>query len=184
MGDEGAARVRRARWPAFALLLVAAACVTTLSRNRLWAGLEPGEYAVGYRNAAGVHTWYPAKAGGEPLRFGDYGAPSTKAEMADLRDRSMLARRDAVAIAKTFPTAIIITKDGEGAAGYAPVAEYLASHGYVISVAGPKAKLEAQKSAIFLHNIGVTAWALASQPESARANAEKLLAFLVTQSAR
>lgn len=169
---------------ALALLLIAAACATAPSRNRLWAGLESGDYGVGYRSTTAVQTWYPATSGGEPLHFGDYGGAAADPRMTDLRDRSMLARRDAVAVAKSFPAAIIITKDGEGAADYAPVAEYLASHGYVISVAGPKAKLEAQKSAIFLHNVGVTAWTLAFQPESARANARKLLAFLVSQSAR
>jgi hypothetical protein len=177
--------VTRSRRRALAvLLLVAAACATTPSHNALWADLERGQFGVGYRSASAVHTWYPAASGGEPMRFGDYAAPGADARVTDLRDRSMLARRDATAVAKTFPAAIIITKDGEGAADYAPVAEYLASHGYVISVAGPKAKLEAHKSAIFLHNIGVTAWTLASQPESARANAEKLLAFLTSQSTR
>jgi hypothetical protein len=176
--------VRRSRWAACALLLVAAACVTTLSRKRLWADLEAGQYGVGYRSKSDVHTWYPAGQGGEPMRFGDFSPKAVDPRKAELVDRPMLARRDSPAVPKTFPTAIIITKDGEGAADYAPVAEYLASHGYVISVAGPKAKLDAQNRAIFLHNIGVTAWSLASQPETARPNAGKLLAFLVSQSAR
>ena len=103
--------------------------------------LVPGPYAVGYREA----RWYPAQSSGDRLRFRDY-IPALDVwdghlhhlgfrdeEIVDLFDTLMQARHDAPAVEGDFPTvAIEVDSPAEGAF----FAEFIASHGYIVTI-GP-----------------------------------------------
>lgn len=118
------------------------------------------------------------------MRFRDYAG---SAASAGLPDRQMMARRDAPPLAKKSPVAVIVMNDGEASADYAPVAEFLASHGYTIAAASAKASLQAVEGSevpLLLHHIDVSAGALHSEPASAKKRAGKLLVFLDRHFAR
>ena len=127
-----------------ALLLVSCSAAVPAAFEGLWAGLEPGNYAVGFRSTG--NTWYPATAGGELLRFRDYvprledvdamlhGHHISGATIVELFDTRMYARRDAPAIDQTFPVVHIALKERQTAAEHAVLAEYIASHGYVVAI--------------------------------------------------
>lgn len=120
----------------------------------LWAGLLPGRFPAGYRLVDGVDLWYPAKTGGHSMKFRDYlGANASEFE-AFLRERGispagvaafvdahMYATSDATAAGGKYPLVLIAHGNGGDAAHQAILAEFLASHGYVVaSVPSPMKK--------------------------------------------
>ena len=191
--DGGAAGiVNRLRWLGAALLVLTSGCATVTTREP-WADLPRGQYKVGFRTAAPISVWYPASGGGETIHFREYAPALDELEtslrarhfsdqgIVDLFDTRMFARRGAAAIDKKFPVVMIVTRDGESAADHAVLAEFLASHGYVISVATAKANLDSVRPTIFLHDVGVTTWTFVSNQADAKQKAEKMLAFLKTR---
>ena len=187
---------------AAAALLFAAGCATVPARNasdRLWAGLEAGSHGVGWRNAGEPAIWYPALRGGTAMRLRDYAGRLDELEaslrarhvsdqqIAELLDRRMFARRGAERMAGPFPAAVIVMRSGESAVDYAPLAEFLASHGFLVAAAGENGSLEGidgSGSPLFLHTLDVTTWTLAADPSAAKERAKTLLAFLEHHPAR
>lgn len=174
---------------AAALLVLMSGCATiTTPRDRapkLWAGLKRGADHVGFRRDGAVSIWYPASAGGEPIRLRDYAvAAGDLAKSLDAQlDTQMFARSDApAATGGKHAIVMIVTKDGESAADHAVLAEFLASHGYVVAVASPKANIKAIKPTLFLHDVGVDTSRFLSNPADARTRAEKLLEFVAAHS--
>jgi hypothetical protein len=191
--DEGAAGVvSRRRCLAAALLILTSGCATVTTREP-WPDLPRGQYKVGFRTAGQVSIWYPASSGGEPLRFRDYARTFDELEtslhtrhfsdqaIVDLFDTRMSARRDAVAIEKKVPVVMIVTRDGESDVDHAVLAEFLASHGYVIAVTTAKVNVDSLRPEIFLHEVDVNTWAFLSNPPDAKQKAEKMLAFLTNR---
>ncbi len=193
--DEGAARsVSLRRSVAATLLVLMSGCATVTTQREVapksWADLKGGENNVGFRTAGQVNVWYPASSGGEPLRFRDYADALDELEaslhaknlsdqrIVDLFNTRMSARRDAVAAAGRSPVVMIVMKDGESAADYAVVAEFLASHGHVVAVAPPRVNVDAIRPTLFLHDIDVNTWTFLSSPAEAKTRAEKLLNFI------
>jgi len=115
----------------------------------LWAGLGRGSYAVGFAVAEAdsvtVSIWYPARPRGTPLRLNElesagaglssfmeqHGIPRSAAER--YAGAPLLARRDAMARRGRFPVILIAQGNQQGAIDQAVLAEYLASHGYVVA---------------------------------------------------
>jgi dienelactone hydrolase len=142
------------------------------ARSPAWGSLERGAWAVGFQRATVddgprgtvLDTWYPAVAGGDRLRFGDYLAladdlrgavagnlPATLSATvtgdAALLDRAvaqrwlataMAAVRDAAPAAGRFPVVLWTPRYGTTAA-QAVLSEYLASHGFVVAFPRPAA---------------------------------------------
>ena len=199
-GEAGVVIVKRS--VAAALLLLASGCATVTRREpapKLWSGLERGRNAVGFRTMQRIAVWYPAASGGESLRFRDYAGSIDELEkslhakhmpddaIGELFDTRMLARRDATAIDDKRPVVTIVTGDGESAADYAVLGEFLASHGYVVAAAPAKANIDALPgghSSLFLHNVDVTTWTFVSSPADAKRRSEKILAFVANHFAR
>ena len=197
-GGRSAGVVNTRRCLAASLLVILAsgcAAVTTRQKSapKLWAGLERGDSKVGFRTAGQVSVWYPAASGGEVLHFGDYAGAHDDLEkslrakhfsdqmIADLFGTRMFARRDAVAVENKVPVAMIVLKDGESAADHAVLAEFIASHGYVVGAAPAKANIDAVQGgrpSLFLHNLDVTTWTFVLTPADAKQKAEKILAFV------
>ena len=105
----------------------------------LWGDLTPGPYAVGYRDG----RWYPAQAEGDRVHFRDY-IPMldewdrhlhhlrfTDAEIVELFDTLMYARHAAPPAEGEFPTVVLASPS---VPDHAVLAEYIASHGYVVTV--------------------------------------------------
>ena len=159
------------------LVLSLSACATvpqssTNATLPLWAGLAPGEYAVGFRSSlinTGPHplqisAWYPSDRTGMPLKYSDYlllnltevrpdeptaaekamaiataenflttnGVSATAAQ--SLFNAPMVARRDARPLpSRRFPLVFIVQGNGQSASGQAVLAEFIASHGYVVA---------------------------------------------------
>jgi hypothetical protein len=127
----------------------------------LWSDLTPGRHPVGYRTAeTNISIWYPSADSGERLRFRDYipalevwdqflhaqGIPDET--IVELFDAPMFARQNAPAIDGEFPVIFIVQGNDQGAADQAVLAEFLASHGYVVAtVPSPKITAEADLGA-------------------------------------
>ena len=117
---------------------------------RLWGGLTPGPYRVGYRKLGQrdqvVHIWYPAAATARPLRFRDYldnklqdlasFLAQTGAHGATI-DSLFASVLYAVAaprpIDRSFPLVLIAQGNGEDVADQVVLCEYLASRGFVVA---------------------------------------------------
>ena len=157
------------------LLLASCASVSTpgpAAPPPIWAGLTPGEFAVGFRTTylttqphpLQISVWYPAAARGHLMHYRDYlvlslgektAKPPTEAERKagldeftkfmttaglpaktahTMIEAKMFAHRDAPPIAnRTFPLVFIVQGNGQTASAQAVLAEYLASHGYVVA---------------------------------------------------
>ncbi len=145
----------------------------------IWAGLAPGEFAVGFNSwmlraqAADfkfaaphpiqISVWYPAEPRGTAMRYRDYLLLSLSEKTAEeptdaqkkagldeftkfltaaglsaksrhtLIEAPMYAHRDAPSLAsRRFPMVVIVQGNGQASAAQAVLAEYLASHGYVV----------------------------------------------------
>ncbi len=143
-------------------ILLLTACATTQSLHLLlWADLAPGKYQVGYRvielGSLRISAWYPALAEGEQLRFRDYvplldelndflhSLHISDATIVDLLDALMYARRNARSLNATFPIVLIFQGNSHTAADQAVLAEFIASHGYVVAtINGPTVRSEAE----------------------------------------
>jgi dienelactone hydrolase len=112
---------------AFLFLITAAAAHA--EEPTLWAGLEAGQFHVGYVNLETADIWYPAKNDGEPLTFRAYERGDDPAQLAD---SPVYARAGASAAAGAHPLVLIAQGNGQDAADQAILSEYLASHGYVV----------------------------------------------------
>ncbi|HJW96299.1 MAG TPA: hypothetical protein VJ901_22005 [Thermoanaerobaculia bacterium] len=108
------------------VLLLAATVELHAQAPRLWAGLEPGAFRVGYRR----DIWYPAKNDGHPMTFRVYG---TDASVGAFIDEPVYAQSDATVASGSFPLVLIAHGNGEDAADQAILSEFLASHGYVVA---------------------------------------------------
>lgn len=199
-GEDGVVIARRA--VAAALLILMSGCATVTRQEaapKLWPGLERGSSLVGFRTVHQVSVWYPATGGGEPLRFRDYAGSLDDLEtslhakhlpdraIVDLFDTRMSARRGARAIEEKLPVVTIVTRDGESAADYAVLAEFLASHGYVVTAAPADANLDAvpgSRTALYLHNVDVTTWTFLASPAVATQKAGEMLGFVAAHFAR
>jgi len=130
------------------LLPLAAVAAFAAPAPELWAGLQPGSHPVGFRRlgagAAEVDVWYPAAAGGRPMRFADYlqdtagtarflrGAGVPPLEVSGLFASPLLARADAPAqTGGARPLVLIAQGNGQSASDQAVLCEFLASIGYV-----------------------------------------------------
>jgi hypothetical protein len=149
-----------------ALLLLLAACATT-SPSRF--GLDPGPHRVGFRTEGTTTAWYPAGSKGETLRFRDYagdtlddadkflhGQKMGDQAIVDLFDMPMMATRNARPDGKRYPLVVV-----NGAVlDHALVAEYLASHGFVVATNVAAAKWADVDSQRVRHigNLGVKTW--------------------------
>jgi len=112
----------------------------------LWAGLSPGRFPAGYRHVDGVDLWYPSKTAGAPMHFRDYlGTSAPELEkflsergispdgIASFVDAHVYATRDAIATKGRYPLVLIAQGNAQDAADQAVLAEFLASHGYVVA---------------------------------------------------
>jgi len=120
----------------------------------LWAGLLPGRFHAGYRHVDGVDLWYPSQTDGASMHFRDYlgtDAPDlekflhergiSRDGVVSFVDAHVYATRDAIAAKGRFPLVLIAQGNGQDAADQAVLAEFLASHGYVVaSVPSPMKK--------------------------------------------
>ncbi|HEY6141791.1 MAG TPA: acyl-CoA thioester hydrolase/BAAT C-terminal domain-containing protein [Thermoanaerobaculia bacterium] len=129
--------------------LAALAFPAQASSPALWAGLKAGPYAVGYvhfESGEPIDVWYPAGAPGQPLTFAQYlggraagmrsflkeqGLPEES--IARLLDASMFATREAVPAARPEALVLMAQGNGQDAADQAVLAEYIASHGYIVA---------------------------------------------------
>ena len=176
----------RRRYSAFALLLLAVACATAPARQQvpsLWGALQPGRHHAGFRAAGNISIWYPAAADGRQLRYRDYVGTLDELEallherqvsdqtMVELFDTPMYAHRDARASTETSGLVIVALTGGQTAADLSILAEFLASHGYVVAALPPSvatAKLKAGFSqaqidgAQWLHNVNFSSLASAA----------------------
>jgi hypothetical protein len=174
------------RCSTFALLLLAGACATALARKQvpsLWGALQPGSHHAGFREADNISIWYPAAADGTQLRFRDYAGTLDDLEallhehhvsdrtMVDLFDTPMYAHRDARASTETSGLVIVALTSGQTAADLSILAEFLASHDYIVAALPPSvatAKLRTSFSqaridgAQWLHNVNFSSLASAS----------------------
>jgi dienelactone hydrolase len=130
---------------AFSLLCIVALRVRAEVPS-LWAGLSPGSHAVGYLRLSGVDLWYPASAPGQPITFERYlgeraaetrsflGRQGISAEsVSRFLDAPMFATREAAPAPERFPLILFAQGNGGDAADQAILAEYFASHGFVVA---------------------------------------------------
>jgi hypothetical protein len=121
----------------------------------LWGGLKAGRHAVGYRRAAlaegTLHLWFPAAGGrGERLRLGGYFDSEGRAMLpARLLEVPAAAFPEAVAAGGPFPLVLYAGDPGVAGPDNTVLAEYLASHGYVVAtVSGAGRGLDAALAAV------------------------------------
>ncbi|MGZ5494560.1 MAG: hypothetical protein ACXW3E_15100 [Thermoanaerobaculia bacterium] len=211
------------RHSAFALLLLTGACATAPARQQvstlpsLWGDLKPGGYQAGFREAEHVCIWYPASSDGKRIRYRDYVGALDDLEkvlherhvsdqtIVDLFDTAMYARRDARPASESPRLVVIALSDAQTAGDISILAEFLASHGYVVAalptsiataLLGTHFTQVQIDGARWLHNVNFSSLALASArfPELARTSkadgreatsiANKLLQFLGDQRTR
>lgn len=124
----------------------------------LFVDLQPGRHAVGLRvseqtdtvrsRAMQVTVWYPARRGGTAMRFRDVLALDStnagyesflqstgipKPAVKKWLDAKVLAKRGAPPAGGRFPLVLIAQGNRHTAADQAILAEYLASHGFVVA---------------------------------------------------
>lgn len=174
------------RHSAFVLLLLAGACATEPARQQvpsLWGALQPGSHHAGFREVDNISIWYPAAAVGRQLRYRDYAGALDELEallherqvsdqtMVELFDTPMYAHRDARASTETSGLVIVALTGGQTAADLSILAEFLASHAYIVAALPPSVattKLKASFSqaqidgAQWLHNVNFSSLASAS----------------------
>lgn len=125
-----------------------------------------------------ISAWYPADRGGSPMAYRDYmllnltearadepaaadrtkalddakafltGAGISPAAVEMLVSAPMYARRDAPGLVKKFPLIFVVQGNGQGASGQAILAEYLASHGYVVATIPSITRLTGQMTSV------------------------------------
>jgi hypothetical protein len=165
------------------------ACATT---SRTPFGLEPGPHRVGFRTEGTVSAWYPASSRGERLRFRDYvgesldeadrflhGKMSDQA-MVELFDTPMMATLNARPDGKRYPLIVINGSTFD----HAIVAEFIASHGFVVATDAAVTKWSGVDSQKVRHmgNLGVKTWDFVVHDRHPRAlaAARRLLKLVTT----
>jgi hypothetical protein len=138
-----------------AVLAIVLAAPLAAQQPPLWGGLKPGRYAVGYRreslSAGTLHLWFPARGErGERLLVGGYfDGEEGEALPPRLRQVPSAAWPDAVAAGGPFPLILYAGEPGAAGPDNAVMAEYLASHGYVVAaVSGAEGGLDAALGAV------------------------------------
>ena len=131
------------------LLLVALACVPLSPGPTVWLGLAAGPHSAGFRQAGAgnaVSLWYPATEGEIAMTLRRYygaesarayesflagaGVPATTARA--ILDTAMAAREDAPPAPGRYPVVLIAQGNGHAAPDQAVLAEFLATHGYIV----------------------------------------------------
>ena len=124
--------------------------ISTDSRPQLWGTLQPGKVpAVGFARVAGnpqVDVWYPSHAGKRRLslseyagdRVKDYEAPFlaqgvSRERLTALMSSPLYAWMDADPGDGTFPLVLLAHGNAQNTVDLAIIAEYIASHGYVVA---------------------------------------------------
>lgn len=132
----------------FALLL-ALSIPAKAETPPIWLDLQPGTYAVGFKELTDsrlpVAFWYPARRSGEPMTFASYvhdarafreflsGTGLSSASIDSLMQAPVFATRNAPPVHERFPIILIAHGNGEDTMDQAVLAEYLASHGFVVA---------------------------------------------------
>ena len=131
------------------LLLLALACASVSSGPPVWRGLAAGPHSAGFRQAGAgnaVSLWYPATEGGTVMTLRRYygaesarayesfltgaGVPATTARA--ILDTAMAAREDAPPAPGRHAVVLIAQGNAHAAPDQAVLAEFLATHGYVV----------------------------------------------------
>jgi hypothetical protein len=135
--------------------MVLAAPLAAQQPPPLWGGLKAGRHVVGYRRAslaAGtLHVWFPASGErGEQLPVGAYfDREAGEALPARLRQAPSAAFPEAVASDGPFPLILYVSEPGAAGPDNTILAEYLASHGYVVAaVSGAESGLDGALDAV------------------------------------
>lgn len=132
------------------LLFLASMQTSQAAAPPIWGHLKSGPFSVGFDVAAegsAVAVWYPASGGGAAMTLADYysandargysgflkGAGISSSAVETMFGAAMVARRNATPRAGRFPIVLIGQGNAHGAADQAVLAEYLASHGYVVA---------------------------------------------------
>jgi dienelactone hydrolase len=134
----------------FLIALIALASLTQAAAKPsvLWSNLAAGRYEVGFRQLSTVpvaHAWYPASSGGAGMTMRAYlgkdadglagfltSAQVPAAAAARYVDAACAARRDAPALSGAFPIVALAQGNAESAPDQAALAEFIASHGYIV----------------------------------------------------
>jgi hypothetical protein len=139
-------------------IVLAAAPPLAAQQPPLWGGLKGGRHAVGYRQVSlaegTLHVWFPAAAQqGERLRVGEYfGREGGGPLPARLLQAPSAAFPQAVAAGGSFPLILYAGDPGSAGPDNTVLAEYLASHGYVVAtVPGTGGGLEVALAALAGH---------------------------------
>lgn len=120
----------------------------------LWGGLKSGPHPVGYHRVAvdggGVHVWFPAgRTRGEPMRLEGYFDGAARASLStSLREAPTAAYSAASPGDGPFPLVLYASDPGLPAPDNTVLAEYLASHGYVVAAPIAPAGLDAAFNAL------------------------------------
>jgi dienelactone hydrolase len=116
----------------------------------IWGLLKSGPYNVGFTVAGegnAVAVWYPTSGGGAAMTLADYYSANDRRDYAGflkgagisttvveaMFGAAMAARRGAAPRAGRFPVILVGQGNAHGAPDQAVLAEYLASHGYVVA---------------------------------------------------
>ncbi len=132
------------------LILLTLAMASPAPAPPIWGRLTAGPYSVGFDRAGEGHhvaVWYPANGGGAAMTLADYYSAPERRGLAEGLTRArvsaaavdamfgavMAGRRGAAPRAGRFPVVLIGQGNAQGPADQAVLAEYLASHGYVVA---------------------------------------------------
>jgi dienelactone hydrolase len=115
----------------------------------LWNGLAPGQYGVGFRQIEGttrVDVWYPSADTGRRMVYRDYVGAATDGLAAFLRNTGigtatvdsfisspLRAIGNGHPLSVSFPLVLLAHGNQQDAADQAVLAEFLASHGFVVA---------------------------------------------------
>lgn len=172
-----------------------------------WAGLRAGAYSVGFKSywtrdatrAFGeshletdgyadrdpsrpirINVWYPSRAGGSSMRFGDYigsahtpgfegmeklvatedlgadgkgvrGLVASDTAFARILRTRVAAHRDARIAKGKFPVVVYSLGQGDYTQENVPLCEYLASHGYIV-LSVPQLGTSPRRTVMFIHD--------------------------------
>jgi predicted dienelactone hydrolase len=117
----------------------------------IWNGLQPGRYGAGVSvSTAGslpITVWYPSSAAGKPVTLAGFvtsaasfadeaGVDGLPAEIITrYASQPLFATADAPAAAGRFPLVVVAQGNQQRPLHQAVLAEYLASHGFVVVTA-------------------------------------------------
>jgi dienelactone hydrolase len=130
-------------------VVVFSAAIQPAGTPAIWAGLHAGTHGVGVarvvRDDLEVTYWYPALSGGRAMRLKDLSAKPDVFVDGLIADKMppglaraygespLFARLDAPRAAGRFPLVLVGQGNGQAAPDQAVLAEFLASHGFVVA---------------------------------------------------